>query len=119
MHTTLISPELLEAHLSDSSWLIADCRYNLKDEEWGRTQYLAGHIPGAVFVGLAHDLATRRTGANGRHPLPAPETIAATFSRLGISGSGTSSFDTGLVMIWLSIHAPQFVVRRQWCMLGE
>ena len=87
MHTTLISPELLEAHLSDSSWLIADCRYNLKDEEWGRAQYLAGHIPGAVFVGLAHDLATRRTGANGRHPLPAPETIAATFSRLGISGS--------------------------------
>ncbi|HXD16185.1 MAG TPA: sulfurtransferase [Vicinamibacterales bacterium] len=84
MHTTLISPELLEAHLSDNSWLIADCRYNLKDEEWGRAQYLAGHVPGAVFVDLAHDLAAPRTGTNGRHPLPAVDTMAATFARLGI-----------------------------------
>ncbi|HEY3162033.1 MAG TPA: sulfurtransferase [Vicinamibacterales bacterium] len=87
MHTTLISPASVEAHLSDSSWLIADCRYNLKDEEWGRAQYLGGHIPGAVFVDLAHDLAARRTGTNGRHPLPAVETIAATFARLGIGDS--------------------------------
>jgi len=84
MHTTLISPALLEPHLSDSSWLIADCRYNLKDEAWGRAQYVAGHVPGAVFVDLAHDLAAPRTGTNGRHPLPAIDTMAATFARLGI-----------------------------------
>ena len=85
MHTTLISPALLAAaQLDDPSWLIADCRYNLKDEEWGRAQYVAGHIPGAVFVHLAHDLAAPRTGANGRHPLPDIETMAATFARLGI-----------------------------------
>jgi thiosulfate/3-mercaptopyruvate sulfurtransferase len=84
MHTTLISPALLEAQLDDPSWLIADCRYNLKDEEWGRAQYAAGHIPGAVFVNLAHDLAAPRTGTNGRHPLPDVETMAATFARLGV-----------------------------------
>lgn len=88
MHTTLISTELLETHLNDSAWLIADCRYNLKDEQWGREQYLANHVPGAIFVNLAHDLAAARTGTNGRHPLPTPEIMAATFARLGI-GNGT------------------------------
>jgi thiosulfate/3-mercaptopyruvate sulfurtransferase len=84
-HTTLVSTATLASHLDDPSWLIADCRYNLKDEEWGLPQYLAGHIPGAVFVNLAHDLAGERTGTNGRHPLPSPEAMAATFGRLGIS----------------------------------
>jgi thiosulfate/3-mercaptopyruvate sulfurtransferase len=87
-HTTLISTETLASKLADSSWLIADCRYNLKDEDWGRAQYLSGHIPGAVFVDLAHDLAGARTGTNGRHPLPSPETMATTFGHLGI-GAGT------------------------------
>src|SRR5947207_1681165 len=84
MHTTLISTDLLAPHLNDSSWLIADCRYNLKDEQWGAAQYAAGHIPGAVFVNLAHDLAGPRTGGNGRHPLPSLDAMAVTFARLGI-----------------------------------
>lgn len=84
MHTNLISTELLAEHLNDSSWLIADCRHNLKDEGWGRSQYAAGHIPGAVFVSLAHDLAAPRSGSNGRHPLPSADVVAATFARLGI-----------------------------------
>jgi thiosulfate/3-mercaptopyruvate sulfurtransferase len=85
MHTTLISTDVLTEHLEDPSWLIADCRYNLNDETWGRAQYEAAHIPGAVFVDVAHDLAGRRTGANGRHPLPPIEDMAAMFGRLGIS----------------------------------
>jgi len=84
MHTTLISTDALAEHLVDTSWLIADCRYNLNDETWGRAQYEAAHIPGAVFVDVAHDLAGRRTGTNGRHPLPPLEDMAATFGRLGI-----------------------------------
>ena len=84
MHTTLISTDVLTAHLVDSSWLIADCRYNLNDETWGRAQYEAGHLPGAVFVDVARDLAGPRTGTNGRHPLPASDDMAATFGRVGI-----------------------------------
>ena len=87
-HTALVSTETLASDLGNPSWLIADCRYNLKDEDWGRAQYLGGHIPGAVFVDLGHDLAGSRTGTNGRHPLPSPETMAATFGRLGV-GAGT------------------------------
>ena len=71
MHTTLISTDVLAEHLVEPTWLIADCRYNLNDEAWGRAQYEAAHIPGAVFVDVAHDLAGQRTGTNGRHPLPA------------------------------------------------
>lgn len=84
MHTTLVSTEVLASHLDDGGWLIADCRYNLKDEQWGHAQYLASHISGALFVNVANDLAGPRTGRNGRHPLPSPESMAATFARLGI-----------------------------------
>jgi len=85
MHTTLISTDVLAEDLANPSWLIADCRYNLNDEGWGRAQYEIAHIPGAVFVDVAHDLAGPRTGTNGRHPLPSIEDMAATFGRLGIA----------------------------------
>ena len=50
----------------------------------GREQYLAAHIPGAVYASLNDDLAGDRTGTNGRHPLPPVEALAAAFGRLGI-----------------------------------
>jgi len=83
-HTTLVSTAALAAHLDDPSWLVLDCRHNLQDDAWGRAQYRAGHVPGAVFVSLAHDLAAASSGTNGRHPLPSPEQLASTFSRLGV-----------------------------------
>lgn len=85
MHTTLISTDVLAEHLADSSWLIADCRYNLNDERWGRAQYHDGHLPGAVFVDVAHELAGPRSGMNGRHPLPTVEDMTVAFGRLGIA----------------------------------
>lgn len=92
MHTTLIDTETLAAHLSD--WAIIDCRYDLKDEAWGRNQYLAGHIPGAVYASLSHDLSTTPDGTNGRHPLPSPDAMAKTFGRLGIStGAQVAIYD--------------------------
>jgi thiosulfate/3-mercaptopyruvate sulfurtransferase len=85
VHTTLIDAETLAAHLND--WVIVDCRYDLKDEAWGRAQYLAGHIPGASYASLSHDLSTTPDGTNGRHPLPPPVAMTETFGRLGI-GAG-------------------------------
>ena len=84
MFTTLISTEDLAAHL-DGSWAIVDCRYDLRDEDWGREQYRAGHVPGAVYASLSKDLAAPPTGRNGRHPIPCVEDLEATFGRLGIS----------------------------------
>jgi thiosulfate/3-mercaptopyruvate sulfurtransferase len=83
-YTTLISTDALAANL-DAGWLIADCRYDLQSDQWGRDEYFACHIPGAVYVSLSGDLSSSPTGSNGRHPLPSLEAITATFSRLGVS----------------------------------
>jgi thiosulfate/3-mercaptopyruvate sulfurtransferase len=65
--------------------VIVDCRYKLEEETWGHREYLAGHIPGAVYAHLGHDLAGPRTGRNGRHPLPAADELACTFGHWGIT----------------------------------
>jgi thiosulfate/3-mercaptopyruvate sulfurtransferase len=106
MHTTLISTDLLAEHLIDSSWLIADCRYNLNDETWGGAEYDAGHIPGAMFVSVAHDLAGPRSGVNGRHPLPTVEAMAVTFGRLGITD--------GIQVVAYDQEAGTFASRLWW-----
>ena len=82
MYTTLVSTDLLARHLGD--WAIVDCRFDLQNEAWGRDQYRAAHIPGAVYASLNDDLSGARTGANGRHPIPTIEALAATLGRLGI-----------------------------------
>jgi thiosulfate/3-mercaptopyruvate sulfurtransferase len=84
MHRTLISTDLLAEHLR-GDWVIVDCRFDLGNEAWGRQEYRAGHIPGAVYASLREDLAGPRTGGNGRHPLPSVEALAATFGRFGIT----------------------------------
>jgi len=82
-HTTLISTEALAAH-AGPDWVIVDCRYDLGNEQWGRDEYLSGHVPGAVYASLNTDLSGPRTGTNGRHPLPSIEALAALFGRFGI-----------------------------------
>src|SRR5688500_14754200 len=88
-HTTILTTDTLAAHLATPGagprWLVADCRFDLQNEELGRTQYLAAHIPGAVYASLAHDLAGKKTGTNGRHPLPAIEDFTTTLRRLGVN----------------------------------
>ncbi|MCX7852051.1 MAG: rhodanese-like domain-containing protein, partial [Caldilineales bacterium] len=49
VYTTLVSPDVLAAHLDDPDWAVVDCRFSLQDTEYGRRAYQAGHIPGAVY----------------------------------------------------------------------
>jgi thiosulfate/3-mercaptopyruvate sulfurtransferase len=80
----------------DAGWLrenrdavvVADVRWYL-DERDGRTEYDAGHIPGAVFVDLDADLAAPGSPATGRHPLPDPDDFAAAMGRVGIGDGDT------------------------------
>jgi len=88
MSTTLISTADLAAHLDDPSFVIVDVRHDLmQPDAWGEAQYRAGHLPGARFAHIDRDLSAPKTGANGRHPLPAPEVAAAMFGRLGIDAT--------------------------------
>ncbi len=82
MFKTLVSTAQLEGNLQD--WAVIDCRFDLKNEHAGLQAYRASHIPGAVYASLADDLSTAPAGTNGRHPLPAVDAMAKTFSALGV-----------------------------------
>lgn len=73
---TLIDP----AAVSDT--LVLDARWNLSGPP-GHEEYLAGHLPGAVWVDVEHDLAGP-PGKGGRHPLPAAEVFIAAMRRAGV-----------------------------------
>lgn len=68
--------------------VLADVRWYL-DGRSGREAWLAGHLPGAVFVDLDTVLAGPPSADAGRHPLPEPEDFAARLGALGIGADGT------------------------------
>ena len=70
MSALLISTQELADRCGDANVLICDCRHDLMDLEKGRRAYAEGHIPGAHFLHLDEDLSGKKTGKNGRHPLP-------------------------------------------------
>ncbi|SBS25097.1 3-mercaptopyruvate sulfurtransferase [Marinomonas aquimarina] len=84
---TLISVAQLHEMLEQKDLLILDSRFYLTDLEKGRQVYELGHIPGAVFVDLHHQLAGHETEQTGRHPLPEPEQLADTLMALGIDNN--------------------------------
>ena len=83
----LISIQTLGSLLGRENLRILDCRFDLADVDAGRADYLAGHIPGAVFVDLNRDLAAPPGQDTGRHPLPSVENATRFFGRLGIDQS--------------------------------
>jgi thiosulfate/3-mercaptopyruvate sulfurtransferase len=64
-------------------YVFADCRWSLEDPDAGRREYLAGHLPGAVFLDVERELSGR-PGEGGRHPLPAADDFAHAAGRAGI-----------------------------------
>lgn len=92
--TTLISTNALALHVDDPAYAIVDCRFRLDDVGWGEREYAKGHVPGAVYAHLDRDLSGAKTGANGRHPLPAPGALAHALSTFGIeSGVQVIAYD--------------------------
>jgi len=87
MFTTLVTVDELAAHVGDPSWIVCDCRHDLADYDAGRRAYAEAHIPGARFLHLDLDLSGPKTGLNGRHPLPHPQTFALRLGALGIDST--------------------------------
>jgi len=84
--STLIDTDALAAHVADPAFVVVDVRHDLaKPDDFGDAVYAQSHIPGARFAHVDRDLSARKTGRNGRHPLPSPESAAALFGRLGCS----------------------------------
>jgi thiosulfate/3-mercaptopyruvate sulfurtransferase len=82
--------------LVDAAWLaehldavrVVDSRWYL-DGRSGHDAYLSGHIPGAVWADVDHDLSAAPGPVVGRHPLPSPDDFAAAMSWLGIANDDT------------------------------
>jgi thiosulfate/3-mercaptopyruvate sulfurtransferase len=81
--TTLVSADQLARHLHDPQWVVFDCRFALTRPESGRQAYAKGHIPGARYAHLNHDLSGAVTAVSGRHPLPDASVLAR---KLGLWG---------------------------------
>jgi thiosulfate/3-mercaptopyruvate sulfurtransferase len=83
-HTNLVDVSTLARHAGDPNWIVFDCRHDLTNPDAGRQAYAAGHIPGAIFLSVDDDLSGRKTGSNGRHPLPGREEFRARMQALGL-----------------------------------
>jgi len=82
--SALVSTEELSRH---PEWRVFDCRHDLGKPELGEQQYREGHIPGALFAHLDRDLSARKTGKNGRHPLPEPRVFIAWLGAQGLKAT--------------------------------
>jgi thiosulfate/3-mercaptopyruvate sulfurtransferase len=91
----LIDPATLASELAgDCAPVLLDVRWRLGGPP-GFASYLAGHLPGAVFVDLDRDLAGP-PGAGGRHPLPGAAMFQAAMRRAGVnSGRPVVAYDDG------------------------
>lgn len=83
----LITPAQLD-DLGSATTHILDVRWRL-GRSTGRREYLAGHIPGAVYVDLETQLAGSASTTAGRHPLPEVDDLQAAARSWGINDGDT------------------------------
>ena len=80
----LIDVPGLEARLASGlRTVLLDVRWVLGDPH-GQDHYLAEHLPGAVFVDLATELADPAVPDGGRHPLPSRDRFQESARRWGL-----------------------------------
>jgi len=99
-----VSTEWLAAHLGAPDLVVIDGTFLLPTEgRNAREEYVASHIPGAVFFDV-DEIADHST--NLPHMLPTPEAFAKTVGALGISDTSrivvydTSNFQGGARVWW-------------------
>jgi thiosulfate/3-mercaptopyruvate sulfurtransferase len=89
----ITAAELSQALGSANPPVLLDVRWALGDPH-GHEHYLEAHIPGAVFVDLATELAGRGAPTDGRHPLPEIGDLQDSARRWGIDdGSAVVVYD--------------------------
>jgi len=83
MDTLMTVAELKDRLDAGTRTVLLDVRWALGDPH-GREHYLQAHIPGAVFVDLATELAGPADPRRGRHPLPPLEQFQQSARSWGI-----------------------------------
>jgi len=79
----LLTPNRLAKLSAAGHCVVVDCRFDFSSTSKGHNDYLAGHIPGAHYAHLDHDLASSITPLSGRHPLPKPDAFANFLGHIG------------------------------------
>ncbi len=101
----LVDPLTLAAELAgDEPPVVLDVRWALGLAD-GHEQYLAGHVPTAVYVDLDTELAAPPSPAAGRHPLPELADLEAAARRWGVrDGAAVVAYDdvagTSAARVW-------------------
>lgn len=85
-YRTIISAADLHKVLANPELVIFDCRHELMNPDAGARAYAESHIPGARFADSDRNLAGRKTGSNGRHPLPDPPAFMQWLGASGVDG---------------------------------
>jgi thiosulfate/3-mercaptopyruvate sulfurtransferase len=88
---------------------LLDVRWSLPQPD-GRDDYLAGHIPDAVYVSLDDELSDHSVQGKGRHPLPSGPALQAAARRWGVrDGVPTVVYDgwnlAGSARAWWVLRA--------------
>ncbi len=87
---TLLTPHELDTLLrSDDPPVVLDVRWRLDAPPDGRDAFAEGHVPSAQYVSLDDDLSRHGAPADGRHPLPDPESFHEAARRWGIHDGDT------------------------------
>ncbi|MDQ0820274.1 thiosulfate/3-mercaptopyruvate sulfurtransferase [Arthrobacter sp. V4I6] len=107
MQTLMDAASLKDRLDSGRRTVLLDVRWALGDPH-GREHYLKEHLPGAVFVDLATELAGPADPARGRHPLPPLEQFQASARAWGVR--------TGDVMVAYD-DSGNMAAARLWWML--
>ncbi|PFH30483.1 sulfurtransferase [Burkholderia sp. JKS000303] len=107
-YTTLISAANLAERLAAAPGSVAvfDCRFDLVDPNAGEAAYAAGHIADAQYLHLDRDLSGRKTGTNGRHPLPSRDALATLLANRGVK--------QGQQVVAYDAHGGAYAARLWW-----
>lgn len=109
----LVDAVALAAELAgDEPPVLLDVRWALGRSD-GHEQYLAGHLPGAVYVDLDSELAAPPSAAAGRHPLPDVAALEVAARRWGVregvpvvaydASGGTSAARAWWLLRWAGV----------------
>lgn len=110
----LVGPAALRGLLDSARPVVLlDVRWSLGRTD-GHEQYVAGHLPGAVYVDLDTELASPPSAAEGRHPLPDLDDLEASARRWGVSedvtvvvyddAGGTSAARAWWLLRWAGVE---------------
>jgi thiosulfate/3-mercaptopyruvate sulfurtransferase len=105
----LVSARQLNDLIGTDQVVVFDCRFDFADTEKRRRDWRSGHIPGARYAHLDHDLSSPIEPHTGRHPLPETAEFARFLAHAGWKpGRQVVAYDEG----------SNAVAARLWWLMG-